>query len=147
MTFRDPIAAYNAASNIDAHMASGNLQEAGIPALAVEDNSLAGAWMGGVVAEIHKPQVWIKRADAERARPILADFDRRIAERYAAERGERSAGPPIEVACERCGKPTRFPAAQKGTVQNCPHCRAFVDVGDEPDIAGWDEAPGEDEVA
>ena len=40
----------------------------------------------------------------------------------------------------------KFPAAQKGTVQNCPHCKAYVDVGDDAGLEGWDEVPGEDEA-
>jgi hypothetical protein len=146
MALRDPFAAYNAGSNVEAHMVCGLLQDAGIEATVIEDVSQVGVWVGGTVAEIHKPQVWIERDDIERARPILTDYERRNAERRAAERGEGEAGPPIEVVCEECGKRSEFPAAQKGTVKNCPHCRAYIDVGDEVGFEGWDEAPGEDEV-
>ena len=146
MALRDPFAAYNASSNVEAHIVCGLLQDAGIAAMVIEDVSQVGVWLGGTVAEIHKPQVWIERADIERARPVLTDYDRRNAERRAAERGKREAAPPIEVVCEECGKRSEFPSAQKGTVQNCPHCRAYVDVGDEVGFEGWDEASGEDEV-
>jgi hypothetical protein len=146
MALRDPFAAYNAGSNVEAHIVCGLLQDAGIEALVIEDVSQVGVWAGGTVAELHKPQVWIERADIDRARPVLTDYERRSAERRAAERGEREAGPPVEVVCEECGKRCEFPAAQKGTVQNCPHCRAYVDVGDEVGFEGWDEAPGADEV-
>jgi hypothetical protein len=146
MSLRDPFAAYNAASNLEAHLVCGLLQDAGIQAVVIEDVSQVGVWLGGTVAEIHKPQVWIERADIERARPVLTDYERRNAERRAAERAERAAGPPVEVVCEECGKRSEFPAAQNGTTQNCPHCGAYVDVGDEVGIEGWDEAPGEDEA-
>jgi Putative prokaryotic signal transducing protein len=146
MVLRDPFAAYNAGSNVEAHIVCGLLLDAGITAMVIEDVSQAGVWLGGTVAEIHKPQVWIERADIERARPVLTDYDQRNAERRAAERGEREAGPPVEVVCEECGKRSEFPAAQTGTVQNCPHCRAYVDVGDEVEFKGWDEAPGDDEA-
>ena len=144
MALRDPFAAYNAGSNVEAHLVCGLLQDAGIPAMVIEDVSQVGVWLGGMVAEIHKPQVWIERADIERARPVLTDYERRNAERSAAERTGREAGPPVEVVCEECGKRSEFPAAQKGTTQNCPHCRAYVDVGDDVGFDGWDETGGED---
>ncbi|MGL4419954.1 MAG: DUF2007 domain-containing protein [Gemmataceae bacterium] len=146
MALRDPIAAYNAGSNVEAHLVCGLLQDAGIEAVVIEDMSQVGVWLGGTVAEIHKPQVWIERADIERARPVLIDYERRNVERHAAVRGEREAGLPVEVVCEECGKRSEFPAAQKGTTQDCPHCRAYVDVGDELGVEGWDEVPGEDQA-
>jgi hypothetical protein len=146
MTLRDPLAAYNAGSNVEAHLVCGLLQDAGIQAVVIEDVSQVGVWLGGTISEIHKPQVWIERADINRARPVLTDYERRASERRAAERGEREAGPPVVVGCEECGKRSEFPAAQKGTVQNCPHCRAYVDVGYEVGFEGWDEAAGEGET-
>ena len=146
MALRDPFAAYNAASNVEAHLVCGLLLDAEIDAVVIEDVSQVGVWLGGTVSEIHKPQVWIERADIERARPVLTDYDRRNADRRAAERGEGEIGPPVEVVCEECGKRSEFPATQTGTVQSCPHCRAFVDVGDDEEIEGWDETPGEDEA-
>jgi hypothetical protein len=139
MALKDPFAAYNAGSNVEAHMVCGLLQDAGIEAMVIEDVSQVGVWLGGTVAEIHKPQVWIERADIERARPVLTDYDRRATERRAAEKDAGgSAGPPIQVVCEECGKRSEFPANQKGSVQSCPHCRAYVDVGDDVGFEGWD---------
>ena len=34
----------------------------------------------------------------------------------------------VELPCERCGRSASFPAEAVGTVQECPHCGAFVDV-------------------
>ena len=72
-------------------------------------------------AAIHQPQVWIERADIERARPVPTDYDERTAERLAAERlaADRGTstvtGPPIEVVCESCGNPSRVATViQKG---------------------------------
>jgi hypothetical protein len=146
MPLRDPFAAYNAGSNVEAHLVCGLLRDADIPAEVIEDVSQVGVWLGGTVAEIHKPQVWIERADLERARPVLTEYERRNAARRAAERDEGAAAPPVAVVCEECGRRSEFPAAQKGTVQSCPHCRAYVDVGEEVGVEGWDEAPGKDEA-
>lgn len=139
MALNDPIAAYNAGNNLEAHLVCGVLIEAGINAMVIEDVSQVGAWIGGLVPEIHKPQVWIERADINRAKPVLDEYERRAAARRATNAG--TAAETIEVMCEECGKPSKFPAAQKGSVQSCPHCQAFVDVGDEVDFDGWDEIP------
>ncbi|HEX4607870.1 MAG TPA: DUF2007 domain-containing protein [Urbifossiella sp.] len=104
MALRDPFAAYNAASNIEAHLVCGLLLDAGIEAVVIEDVSQVGVWLGGPVSEIHKPQVWIERSDIERARPVLTDYDRRNADRRAAERVEAEEGLPVVAVCEECGK-------------------------------------------
>jgi hypothetical protein len=135
MALRDPIAAYNASTNLEAHLIAAMLREAGLEASVVEDLSTAGIWMGGVVGEIHKPQVWIERADVERAKPVLDEF-----ESHARERKRAAAdAPDIEVLCEECGERSLFPGNQYGSVQNCPHCRAFVDVGDDVPFDGCGE--------
>lgn len=129
MVLRDPIAAYNAGSNTEAHLVCGLLHEAGIEAVALEDNSQAGVWIGGTIPVIHKPQVWIERNDGERARPVLADYERRNVERWNAKPGLA-----VDVVCEKCGERSTFPSALQGTVQNCPHCRAYVDVGEDASV-------------
>ncbi len=143
MALRDPFAAYNASSNVEAHMICGVLIDAGIEAVVIEETPQPGAWgWAGALSEMHKPQVWIERADIERAVPVLTDYEKRAAERRAADQGTSGVtGPPIEVVCEECGKRSEFPAVQKGSVQSCPHCRAYVDVGDDVGFEGWDEAP------
>ncbi len=146
MALTDPFAAYNASSNIEASLVCGLLQDAGIEAVVIEDVSQVGVWWGGTVSEIHKPQIWIERSEIERARPILTEYDQRNAERRAAKQSDNDAGPPVVVECEECGKHSEFPAAQTGTVQSCPHCRAYVDVGDDLEIEGWDESEDDPET-
>lgn len=106
MKLTDPIAAYNAESNMDAILAQRYLEAEGVQAFAVEDNSLVGHWMFGNLPEIHKPQVWVNRCDAERAGRLLDEFERRRIERDA----KRKASEPktIEVHCEDCGKLSPF---------------------------------------
>lgn len=146
MTLQDPFAAYNAGSNIEAHLVCGLLRDAGIPAVVIEDVSQVGVWIGGLIPEIHKPQVWIERADIERVRPILTGYEQRNAERRLAERGEREAEQSVEAVCEECGSQSSFPASQKGTTQSCPNCQGYIDVGDQVEFEGWEAAPGEDEA-
>lgn len=142
MALTDPYVAYNAGSNLEAHMVCGRLLDAGIEALVVEDVSQAGIWVGGTIAGIHKPQVWIERADIERAAPVLTDYEQATNKRLAAEyNASGTAEPPVTVLCDGCGKRSTFPASQKGLVESCPHCGAYVDVGDEVGFEGWNELP------
>ena len=139
MPLRDPVAVYNAADNMEAIFVRDALVAAGVEAFAVEDVSQVGTWLGGLIPEIHKPQVWVDWADIARAKPVLDDFERRAAERRepAAKPGE--PGPALEVTCEECGARASFPAAQQGSVQQCPTCGAHLDVGDADLPDGWEE--------
>jgi len=147
MALEDPVAVYNATSNIEAHLVKMWLFDAGIEAFVLEDLSTAGLWMFGTLPEIHKPQVWINKADQERAQPILDQYEQDVAERNRANEQTRSdTGPPIEVVCDECDKTSLFPASQRGTIQDCPACGAFVDVGEiDEDDPFWLEAEEPDE--
>ena len=124
MELNDPVAAYNAANNIEAYLVCELLQDAGINAHVVEDVSVVGIWFGGLLPEIHKPQVWIGRNDVERAKPVLTAY-----EDTAEKRRQEVAGrDPIVVTCEECGVAATFPASQIDSVQCCHNCGAFVDV-------------------
>ena len=128
MNLKDPVPAYNGANNLEVHMLQNLLEEAGIEAYAMDDESPVGIWMGGLIPEIHKPQVWIERDDIERARPVLDEYERLIVERGAADMETSTKVAPIKVTCEECHKETAFPHAQMGSVQLCPACGAYVDV-------------------
>jgi hypothetical protein len=141
MALRHPIAIYTAGTNLEAHCICEMLIVAGIEAAVVEDESRAGAWMLGLLPQIHKPQVWVERTDAERARPLLDAYERQLIEREQIS----FDGAPIYVVCEECRRTTSFPAARRGHVETCSHCAAFVDVGDDPDLEGWDATQATDE--
>jgi hypothetical protein len=120
MALRDPVAVYKAAHSFEAHLLRNALGNAGVEAFVTEDISHA---------EIHKPQVWVERADVERVRPIFEDYERRAAElRHARTQDEEQAEPAMEVVCEDCGERSGFVASQLGSVQQCQHCGAYVDV-------------------
>jgi hypothetical protein len=148
MALRDPVAVYNAANNVEAHSVRNALAHAGLEAFVTEDISQVGTWMFGLIPEIHKPQVWVERADIERAKPILDDYERRAAElRESSSPEEAPAGPAIDVLCEECGQCSSFPAAQRGSVQQCKHCGAYVDVETETSSEEWAESQGDEKVA
>lgn len=81
-------------------------------------------------------EVWVKdAADAERARALLAEHEAALQTKAKVRAADHT---PVEVVCEECGKSTRFPGEQRGSVQSCSVCGAFMDVpGDDED---WSEA-------
>lgn len=132
MPLRDPIAAYNAETNVDAMLVQRFLEDRGVEAFAVEDNSLVGYWMLGTLPEIHKPQVWVNRDDKERAAQLLLEYEnlKKLRDPDRTTHEPKS----ISVHCEHCGKDSQFSESLNKTVQDCPHCGSFVDVGD----SGWE---------
>ncbi len=146
MALREPVAAYNAANNMEAHAVRDILIDSGVEAFVTEDVSVVGGWVGGLVPEIHKPQVWIERANAERAKPILDEYERRLIERRTASSEGATAETTIGVVCEKCNTRTCFPESQRGSVQDCPQCGAYLDVGDEEASEYWLEGHAEAET-
>lgn len=137
MPLRDPVAAYIAATNIEAHLIRGLLVDAGIEAAVEEDVSQIGAWMFGLASQLHRPKVWIERADLARAETIVAQYEQDCAARRSAEQVGTAAAGLIAVICEECGAESDFPAELRGTVQSCPTCRAYMDVGDDDPGFDW----------
>jgi len=137
MPLTNPIAAYNASSNLEAHLVCTLLNESGIEAMVVEDVSTAGLWVGGTVSEIHKPQVFIERAEIDRARLVLTEYDRQNANRIAAQRNTAPVDF-IQMNCEHCQQLLQFAGSLAGTTQICPHCRKYVDVLDPNSPGDWE---------
>ncbi|MDB5386488.1 MAG: hypothetical protein JWM11_2134 [Planctomycetaceae bacterium] len=139
MALQDPIAAYNAANPYEATLLCQALEGAGIAAHVIDDATQAGVWLGGLVPEPNKTQIWIERADAEAARVFLADYERRAVELSQADSPSVASGVPlIAVTCDACGKTSQFSANLKGSVQSCENCGAYLDVGESTDDpADW----------
>ena len=133
MAIKHPVAVYTAENNIEAHQLCTYLEQSGIEACPTLDDSLAGFWTFGVLPGIHKPQVWVDESNVEAAQPLLADYEHEVVRRRATVNAAQAAETgSIDVVCEECEKTTAFPASKKGTTQDCSHCGAYVDVGDEP---------------
>lgn len=124
MELVDPVKIYAADSNLQAQLICRFLQAQGLDAFAGEDVSPAGVWIGGTLPGVFDAGVYVSRADAERAYEVIRGWEQQEAERFAATSAD------IAATCEECGATSTFPAAQKGTVQSCPHCSATMDVGD-----------------
>jgi hypothetical protein len=129
MALVDPVKIYAATTNIEAQLICRLLQGACIEAFAGEDVSPVGLWLLGTVPGVFDAGVFVSRVDAERAMNLIRQEERLNVERSNLQ------GPEVEATCEECGKTAAFPAAQRGTVQNCPNCGAFLDVG-EIDLSG-----------
>lgn len=127
MALKDPIAAYHAANDVEAHMLCDLLIERGIEAHVIEDNSAGELFSLGALSEIHRPQIWIERTDIERAKPVLDEFEQSL--KSHSNKDATVVGTPIEVTCDECGEKTKFPGDLHGTVQECPKCTAYLDVG------------------
>jgi hypothetical protein len=136
MALQDPVAIFTASSNVRAQALCHVLAQSGVEAHVTEDLSLAGLWMGGTLPGIHSPQVWVDRADAERAAAILQQHEQREAELRADLPPAAEAGW-VQAVCEECGRSATFPASQRGSVQECPHCGSYLDVAADDGAGDW----------
>lgn len=138
MALRDPVAIFTASSNIRAQALCHLLAQSGVEAYVTEDFSLAGLWIGGTIPGIHSPKVWVDRADAERAAAILQQHEQREKELQADPTSAPEADR-VQVVCEECGRSVAFPVFQRGSVQTCPMCGAYVDVVAQEEGLDWQE--------
>ncbi len=128
MHLKNPTVAYIAESNIEANLVENFLIDRDIPAMAMEDESRIGETLFGPTT-LHRPKVWVEKEDVARVHQFLAEFESRKQERLQSQ----GAAEEILVTCDSCGKDTSFPASMKGNAEDCPHCGAFVDVGEPED--------------
>lgn len=118
------VCVHRARSVGEADVVAAWLEEHGIPAFVKNRHSVATL----PVPSLSAPRgVEVCVADdeaAERARELLAEHAREVAEQSRATRSSA----PVEVTCEDCGRSSVFPPTQRGTVQSCPNCGSNVDV-------------------
>ena len=131
MNFENPVIIYTAANNIEVHLIVDMLEANGVPAHAVEDQSVVGLWALGTISQIHKPDVWVDESTVEQAASLIRDFELKRRARVNAGPGSGDT----HVVCEDCGRTTSFPNSLDGTTQECAHCHAYIDVGELP----WEE--------
>lgn len=134
MALQDPVAAYNAANPYEATLLCQALQAEEIEAHVIDEETQAGVWLGGLVPEPNKTQIWINRSDIDRARLFFADYERRAVELSQADSPSVASGAPlISVICDECGKTSQFSENLRGSVQTCESCGAYLDVGESAD--------------
>jgi hypothetical protein len=131
---RDPRCVFVSHNMSEAVVTAAWLNERGVPAEVMSQATLGGlegltGWAPGV--SLRGIEVWVDKAeDVPAARDLLVQHEAVLAERA---RAAEAAGP-IQVHCEECDQSSVFPPSQIGSIQDCPHCGAYIDV----------EAPGSD---
>ena len=135
MHIRNPVAVYIAESNHEAHLVCTHLEQSGIEAHVTSDDSLVGIGWFGPLPSIHKPQIWVDQSDLESAREQLQIYEGMQEVRRRRDEVKQLGAKPVEAVCEDCGTASLYPAPQRGTIQECPKCGAYVDVG-EPNFDG-----------
>jgi hypothetical protein len=132
MAIDHPVAVYSADNNLEAELLCTYLANNGIEAYPTWDESRVATWMFGNLSQLNNPQVWVDQTNVEAAAPLLVEYEGERKRRQSkVDASKASDAASIDVVCEECGKPTSFPASKNGTTQDCSHCGAFVDVGDE----------------
>ena len=134
MELHDPVAIYTAASDLEAYEIVELLQGAEIPAQVIEDMNL----LDGLNPPVHAAKVWVASADLERATAVTRGYEARVQQRDLAHHVAVDLNSEwIDARCDKCGTVTRYAPIQKGTVENCPNCYAFMDIGNDVDFDDW----------
>lgn len=126
MNLDDPIAIHESKNHLGAVQVAEFLSSQGIQAFADEDDSLGGGL--GVFTSEPTFQVWVSREDGPKITALLAEFESNAVQQEMEQKPK--ATEPITAECEECGKPSVYEAEHDGTVQECPLCHSYVDVGE-----------------
>lgn len=149
MIYRDPKCVFVGDKMGLAEVVATWLREHDIPAQVMNPRTLGGLqgltpWSSTGVSAAGI-EVWVlDPADAERARQLVAEHE----QARAAQAELAASSGPAEAVCEECGKTSTHPAAQRGTVQECPHCGEYLDVPDADsalEMVDEEQSPDSDE--
>ncbi len=121
------------------------LSEQGVPAKVMNGATMGGldglTWMSSSGVSPRGVEVWVSN-DAQ-----IAQAKELVTEHQAVLdlKALRTADAPetIEVVCEDCGRSTKFSGKESGSVQNCVHCGAYMDLF--ADTEDWGEGEAETE--
>jgi hypothetical protein len=149
MPYRDPKCVFVASNFGQANVVAGWLQGHGIPAEVMNRETMGGFYYP-LLAGVTGVEVWVMDPEqTAEAIQLLGDHALELVT-------QKPTGPPVEVICEECGQTSTFPAQQRGSVQTCPYCSAYLDVepadgtdqspGPTDPEAGDDEGPGSDAI-
>ena len=134
MELHDPVAIYTAASDLEAYEIVELLQGSEIPAQVIEDMNL----LDGLNPPVHAAKVWVASGDLERATAVTREYEARVLQRDLAHHVPVDLNSEwIDARCDKCGTVTRYAPIQKGAVENCPNCYAFMDIGSDVDFDDW----------
>lgn len=103
----------------EASIIVGWLQRRGVDAM-IADRLNAGALAFGLTDDEGFAICAQTEAAAEEGKALLSKHDEEVKRATDSE--------PVTVTCPECNEESTFPGHDRGTVQNCIHCRAHVDV-------------------
>ncbi|MCE9548008.1 MAG: DUF2007 domain-containing protein [Planctomycetia bacterium] len=128
--YRDPRCVYVANNPGEADIIVIWLDKHEIPAWVTNQNTLGG--LPGLTSfsktgiSPRGIEVWVVDPEkAPAARTLLAEHARELA---ATQHFRQNLPDSLLAQCDDCGRSTPFEARFAGTVQNCPHCKAHIDV-------------------
>lgn len=129
MIYRDPKCVHIADSLNEAEAAVLFLKGHGLPAQVMNPATLGGllglTWMSRTGVSSTGLEVWV--ADPANVAPALQKLQEFAADQTKKVADKEAKGP-VEAVCEECGKTSTFPAAQRDSTQDCPHCGEYMDV-------------------
>ena len=122
-------------------MVAAYLEQEGIASHVMEDVSYISVTWAGTASQLVRPRLFVSRSDAERAVALIVEYERRQRPRTQPPGHTTEL---VRADCGSCGREVSFPSAKEGTIQPCPACHEYMDVG-HPDWAEEAEAAaGED---
>lgn len=139
MALGDLVKIYASRSHMQVQLMARLLEQCGIDAIVREPVTY---WLSDNIPS--DTSVYVTHPNAERAVEIIQVI--RAYETLKAER-DNALGEEISVTCGKCGKMTAFPSAQFDTVQECPVCGTFLDVGETESSEEEEEEDSEEEKA
>lgn len=138
MPHRDPRCVHFARTMSEAVITVSTLVMHGIPARVIDE--MTGGGLGGLTVfgsdTAGGIAVWVDDpAQADEARELLLEMKDQI-----IERSTRKESGPLLVVCDKCGKEHEYEGAYRGTVQECPSCGHFLDIGEVEESMDWNTA-------
>ena len=116
MTSQGPVEVYAAGDMAEAQFVRDLLADAEIEARIVGE--ALGAAVGELPPLVATPRVWVRAEDAERARPLVEQYQRRLIERAGREATGSRAEEPFCYHCGQVVAPGQSP---------CPACGRELD--------------------
>jgi hypothetical protein len=127
--YRDPKCVYVADNATEGQAIVLFLADRGIAAEVMNASTLtdrAGFGHNAITGRVAEGlEIWVKQeSQVADAIQLLADHGQ-----GKAHKSEQAAAlGPVQATCEECLDTSEFPGEQRGTVQSCQHCGAYLDV-------------------
>jgi hypothetical protein len=127
--YRDPRCVYVTDELSAADVVCSFLNSQGIPAQVMNQATLGGllglTYFARTGVSSLGMEVWaMDPAQVEAARKLL-EAHSNLVESKQMQLEELG---PVDATCEECGHTSSFPGKQRGTIQECPKCREYIDV-------------------